>query len=497
MTALASIGLIPNAQTRYMIVDIVRELRRRHRSEIHVYCANEQEKAFYASLATDGIFTSIGLIESLLDAALEPVVDPEAEIATARANEALLGRTYGSLVVGNRHLGRGYALAGNHHPRSRHSEQSTYIQVLAAYNKYFAFWEREVREKRLSLIVGGPVEVCNAARLNGLPHRRLAESRYGNLHFWAHNEFSENPAVAAAYERVAPLHAAPPQNQQAYKSVGTLSRQYRKQNSLVGLAKNVLLVSVQRPYWHLRSYGKRKGYYGTDEIRMLVRRWLHGRQMSSRKLRGLDDLAGTPFVFFPLATEPETALQQLSPEFFFQHAAIAALSRDLPAGVRLVVKEAIMGVGRRPTDFYEQIGELKNVVWMNMLEPGIEVARRADAVAVITGSTGFEAAVMGKPVISFGVHNAYNMLPHVLHVTDLARTGEAVARVFDGSIDPAAARRAGAAFLKAVVETSFDLGSYDYVDLRRYEPAVVDAACDALEESLSERRVGAMAASRR
>ncbi len=495
MTALASIGLIPNAQTRHLIVDIVRELRRRHGSEIHVYCANEQERSFYASLATDGIFTSIGLIKSLVDGALAPVANLESEIATARAYEARLGRTYGSLVVGNRHLGRGYALGGNHHPRSRHSERSSYIQVLAAYNRYFAFWEREVREKRLTVFVGGPVEVSNAARLNGLPHRRLAESRYGNLHFWAHNEFSENPAVAAAYKRVAALHLAPPQNQQAYKSVGTLSRLYRRQNSLLGLTKNVLLVSTQRPYWYVKSLGKKRGYYGTDEIRMLVRRWVHGRRMSSRKLCRLEDLAGTPFIFFPLATEPETALQQLSPEFFFQHAAIAALSRDLPAGVRLVVKEAIMGVGRRPSDFYEQIGELKNVVWMNMLEPGIEVARRAEAIAVITGSTGFEAAVMGKPVISFGMHNAYNILPHVQHVTDLARTGRAVARIFDGSIDPAAARRAGAAFLRAVVETSFDLGSYDYVDLRRYEPEVVHAACDALEESLSDLRAGATAAS--
>ena len=88
---------------------------------------------------------------------------------------------------------------------------------------------------------------------------------------------------------------------------------------------------------------------------------------------------------------------------------------------------------------------------------------------MITGSTGFEAAVMGKPVISFGRHNGYNMLPHVFHVTDLANTSEVIERIFDGGVDQAQARQAGVRYLQAVVDTSFDLGAYDYVDLKKYD----------------------------
>jgi hypothetical protein len=493
--ALRSVALIANAQTRFLMVDLAREIQRRHGSQIHLYCANVQERAFYVSQNTDNVFDSINLYEPLHDAALRSVSDPHAEIETARAYETRLGRSYNSLAVGNRHLGRGYALAGYYHPRSRHSERSTYIQMLGAYNRYFAFWECEVAEKCLSLMLGGPLEAANAARLNGLPYRRLAESRYANLHFWAHNEFNENPTIRDAYERVADSHAPVPVIQEAYKSVGTLNRQYRQDNNFLGLSKNLITLGARRLYWCLRGYEKRKGYYGADEFRLLIRRWHHGRKMSASKLCRLDDLTGIPFIFFPLATEPETALQQLSPEFFFQHAAIAALSRDLPAGVRLVVKESIMAVGRRPDNFYDQIGELKNVIWMNMLEPGFEVARRATAVAVITGSSGFEAAVMGTPVISFGAHNGYNILPHVFHVTDLARASEAIRQIFDNGVTPSVAKHAGGSYLQAIIDTSFDLGEYDYSDLKKYDLSVVRRACDALENSLGigDRKAGRIA----
>lgn len=484
MSALDRIALVGNAQTRFLMIDVARELKRRHGSRIHLYCGAAQQRAFYTAENSDGVFDSIDPYEPLLENALQPVVDPDGEIATARAYEARLGRTYNSLAVGNRHLGRGYALGGFYHARSRHSEGSTLVQMMRAYNLHFAFWDGEVDRKGLTLILGGPVEVANAARLNGLPWRNLAGAKYGNLHYWAHNEFNENPELAEAFERASTAKESVPEIREAYKLVGTTERRYRSESSVGGFMRRLGRYAAQRVYWRLRGYEKAKGYYRRDEVLMLLRRWRDGRRMTAGHLPRLADLNDTPFVFFPLATEPEVALQQFSPEFFFQHAAIAALSRDLPAGVRLVVKETIVGVGRRPDNFYDQIAELKNVVWMNMLEPGIEVARRAAAVAVITGSTGFEAAVMGKPVISLGCHNGYNMLPHVFHVTDLARTGEAVARIFCGGVDRAEARRAAARYLQAVIDTSFDLGAYDYVNLKQYDADVVSNACNALERSV-------------
>ena len=67
----------------------------------------------------------------------------------------------------------------------------------------------------------------------------------------------------------------------------------------------------------------------------------------------------------------------MSPEYFYQLSCIAALSRDLPAGAILVVKETLAATGRRPRDFYAQIKEFKNVVMLDIRELGLEVVRAA------------------------------------------------------------------------------------------------------------------------
>ena len=123
MNAMQSIALVANAQLRFLMIDVARELRARHGSRVHLYCADVQEKAFYHNQNSDGVFDSIDVYEPLLRYPVPPVTDAAAELATARAYEARLGRTYNSLAVANRHLGRGYSPAGYYHPRSRWSQE--------------------------------------------------------------------------------------------------------------------------------------------------------------------------------------------------------------------------------------------------------------------------------------------------------------------------------------------------------------------------------------
>jgi hypothetical protein len=116
--------------------------------------------------------------------------------------------------------------------------------------------------------------------------------------------------------------------------------------------------------------------------------------------------------------------------------------------------------------------------------PGIDVVRKSKAVAVISGTPGFEAAINGIPVISFGEHALYNFLPHVQHVTDLANLRPALKRIFDGSIDLNRSRLDGTRFLRSVMEASFDMGDYDYVKLKNYDSQVVEDTYQALIDSL-------------
>ena len=122
----------------------------------------------------------------------------------------------------------------------------------------------------------------------------------------------------------------------------------------------------------------------------------------------LDNVSKYKYIFFPLQTEPEISVSGIANDFFFQLSAINLIARDLPANYRIIVKEHLLAIGRRPTNFYGQIRSLKNVLIADPTEHGVDYVKRSVVVAGLTGTSSWEAAVMGIPVISFSKNNAYN-----------------------------------------------------------------------------------------
>ena len=270
---------------------------------------------------------------------------------------------------------------------------------------------------------------------------------------------------------------------------------FLKQTGVGAMLKSMALQTMRHAYWRTRGYQKGRNYYLSDELNYFYRTWRDFRRLS-RLTQPLATLAGKRFVYYPLHLEPEVALQGLSPEYFYQHALIAAISRDLPAGVLLAVKETFAGIGRRPENFYDQINDLKNVVLVDTMELGLDCVRHCEAVVTIAGTGGMEAAIRGTPVITVGQHNIYNCLPHVWLITDEAELPSALQRATNGTFDHEVAKRDGARFLQAVVDHSFDLNAYDYVHLDRFDDEVVDAACRALAASVDSDNLAAMSTGR-
>lgn len=490
-TALARIGLVARAETRLFMIALARRLKAEFGSEIHLYCPDATKRVFYAEHGAD-VFASISVADHLARPHAPSERDAAAEFAEARAWEAAIGTTFNMLAVGHRHFGRGYALGGFHHPRSRLSQETSYLGLVHAYNEALGFWAGEIERKGLTLILNGGRETAVVARSRGVPYRTFAGSRYKNHHYWAWNEFWETPEFEHAYRLGA--GQIEPSFDQPIHGYSVNRARFLRRTSASGMLKLMARRVALHFWWRWRGDQKGRGYFLRDDLAYFVRLRRQWRQLRRLARSRLSDLDGQRFVFLPLQTEPEYALQGLSPERFDQLGVVAAVSRDLPAGIRLAVKETYWGIGRRPSDFYAQLAELKNVVLLDPMEPGIECVRKADAVALITGSTGFEAAVLGKPVVSFGRHNMYNFLPHVQVVErdgDLARhLGEALSDGFDA----AAARLAGKRFLSAVVSCSFDMRGFDFVRQEAFdERSVVDAA-DALVRSLAARAGAAEAA---
>jgi hypothetical protein len=131
-----------------------------------------------------------------------------------------------------------------------------------------------------------------------------------------------------------------------------------------------------------------------------------------------------PYAFYPLHFEPEVALQVFGRPYQNQIELIRNLAISLPAGMLLLVKEHPRSFGFRPYGYYRKLMQIPNVRLVDPLIPTHGVIQHASLVAVISGSTGLEAAVIGKPVLTFGVP-AYNNLPrcmvrHVRSLHDLA-----------------------------------------------------------------------------
>jgi hypothetical protein len=465
----SAVFLQSRPQYRGPLAGIARRLKVEFGARIHLFVGNDQDLAHYRHRDAEGLYDEVTVGEVLYRAARETPPETDRVVADARANERWLDATYNELALTDRHLGRGFSLAGHGHPRSKMSEETDWLRMLHGINCQIAFWRSAYEHRKPALFINPTKIACAVARRMGIQIRVLAGSRYRNYHYWAVNEFFESPSVGAAYQRVA---SAPDALIDAPYATHLQVRSRLKQAvSLSSALQRMGRFALQRAYWTLRGYEKASGYRFRDGFRLPYRVWRDYRRLVQTPTVPLAALADKPFVYYPLHAEPEAAVHQLSPEFFFQLESIAALARDLPAGIPLAVKETFFAIGRRPRDFYAQLAEFKNVVLLNVEELGLEVVRRAAAVATITGTGGFEAAVLGKPVISFGRHNLYNFLPHVRAVRDIGSLKPMLNEFLTNGFDHGRARADGARFLAAVLAVSFDMAGFDI-----YKPDVCDDA---------------------
>lgn len=136
-----------------------------------------------------------------------------------------------------------------------------------------------------------------------------------------------------------------------------------------------------------------------------------------RNLRGVDDLydeydANIPFVFFPLHFEPELSILLLSPFDTNQIEIVKRLARSVTAGMYVYVKEHPQMTPFRPRSWYEELKKIPNVKLLRPELSSFDIIRASQLVAIITGSAGWEATILGKPVITFG-EVFYNALPSV------------------------------------------------------------------------------------
>ena len=482
---LKSISIRLSSEFPYFSVDFIKQLKKIHSSKIHVYCQTPTDEKFYRGVGGNDLYDSITTYQHLRRIGIEKITDEKSIIKKAKIYEKKLGHTLNHIAVPDRGFGLGYALGGFYHPRSQLADKANYIQMLNHYVQSLEFWENEMREKKISLCLFPLTIASYVAGSLKIPCRWMARSRFKNYHYWSPNIFWENPKVQKIYLSSKNKNLKKTKLVETYYSEKSRRDRRLQKSKFFPAIVTILREIIMRSYWLFRGYEKGKeGYYLKDNIRYIYQRWSHGRQATGKYALKLKDLEKKPFVFFPLTTEPEINLQQRSPEYFYQLSTIAALSRDLPAGVILAVKEHISAVGRRPRNFYDQIKRFKNVVMIDFVESGIDVIKKSKAVATIVGTAGLEAIILGKPVILFGQHNSFDIVSHAKVVRDERKLKKYLSDVLSKPLDTKKAKFEGEKYLSALIASSFDFGNYDYIDYKKYNKKIVKSAHKSLIESL-------------
>jgi capsule polysaccharide modification protein KpsS len=138
--------------------------------------------------------------------------------------------------------------------------------------------------------------------------------------------------------------------------------------------------------------------------------------------------SGEKYFFFPLQVHLETTLLISNHQFFHQERLIELISKNLPAGYWLYVKGHPGYLGGHELSSFRSIKKLPNVRQINPLIPARNLIQDSVGVAVSVGTSGWEALMMGKPVLSFGI-NYYDASELTHKVNNLDQMDEVIRHI--------------------------------------------------------------------
>lgn len=126
------------------------------------------------------------------------------------------------------------------------------------------------------------------------------------------------------------------------------------------------------------------------------------------------------FLYFPLQSEPESTVLAISPFYSNQISLIEMIAKSIPIDSVLYVKEHPIQKEKlwRSVGEYKKIIDIPNVKLLHHNINSLNLIEKSQGVITISGSTGFEALFLQKPVILFG-DTHYDKLSMVTKITSI------------------------------------------------------------------------------
>ncbi len=173
-----------------------------------------------------------------------------------------------------------------------------------------------------------------------------------------------------------------------------------------------------------------------------------------------DPVPGETYVYMPLHLIPESSVFVKASFYVDEMNLIEQVSKALPVGWKLYVKEHQAMLGERDLKFYRRAAEIANVrvVQINYYKDPKPWILNCKGVVTITGTAAYEAALLGKKSIVFG-DVPFSMIDGVMRVRSFEDLPDAV-RSF-GSVDNI---HSAAAYLHAVKQAGEEVKIFYLMD---------------------------------
>ena len=124
------------------------------------------------------------------------------------------------------------------------------------------------------------------------------------------------------------------------------------------------------------------------------------------------------YVFFPLHYQPEASTCICAEKYEKQLYYIDSWAKSLPADTVLYVKEHYALLGNRKLDFYKELKQYPNVFLIDPWENSRKLIENAEATTTLTGTAGYEAVLLRKPVF-ICAECVYENAPGIIKLDDI------------------------------------------------------------------------------
>lgn len=318
------------------------------------------------------------------------------------------------LLSYDRALGRGYIFNADRYPpigRAKWGHERKLAYIL----KQFSNAEALVDRCSPDLIIGHQKDIVlyTVANYRGTPYLTPASVKLGHRFIWSDDPYiTSTDFIQAIHQNVGrSLNELPPAENYVQES-GSKFRHAQLSFTWRRSVLDAYRIGVQDLKKVIRHTRKKESYPLFGWLPSVFRR-THNYRFFLREGVRPSDLAERRAVYVPLHLEPEIALLALSPEFSNSMEMIAWISKSLPADTIVVVKEQPFSFGVRSKRYYEQLIQIGNVLLAHPETTSHEWIQATNVTATITGTAAIEAVAFGRPVLSFGRHQAVNLLPTV------------------------------------------------------------------------------------